>query len=161
MIYRIYTLSNGVSNEVYIGLTKQPLETRFRLHIQDSLSYTHYPIYQFMNKNKGSVCIELIEIIKGRKNEAILVEKYWMEQFRQWGFNVLNKIGAVGFKCYTRWSDEVYYDICYKNSKKKDIPHRYLWVREWQKHPLYPKSSKTTQEVLDKRIEIYNRNLLW
>lgn len=155
MDYSIYTISNGVSNEIYIGITTRELKARMYQHVYDCELYSRQPFYQWLSRNKKDAKIELLEFVSvDDKSEIEILEKYWIEQFRQWGFSILNKVGLIGYKAYNRCFDEMIYDI-----RKDDgnIPYGIEWVKEWINHPMYPTSSKTTQQVLDKRDEIrYN-----
>lgn len=86
--YNIYSLSfNGVP--FYVGKTKD-LKTRLRKHKSESkLGRTHKE--NFINKiiaNNMDISIDIIDI-----SDATAIdywECYWIEQFKNWGFTLLN-----------------------------------------------------------------------
>jgi len=78
---KIYLVTNcyGDPNKVYIGKTTSQ---RF---------YPHKKTY-----GKDIIYIYIDEIPSLNKNEWKSIECYWIEQFKQWGFNVLNKNNGGG-----------------------------------------------------------------
>ena len=99
----IYTLSNPVTGEVrYVGKTVKQLYSRLSSHINAApKSSTHSA--RWIN---GLLIlgikpeINLIESVN--ESDWELNEAYWIEQFKQWGFNLTNicsgGIGASGYK---------------------------------------------------------------
>lgn len=92
----IYSLKNPINNEIfYIGNTMQSLEERLNGHIN---SIKHYncavAIYLFC---KGIIpVIELIEFYPNiTKHKIRDNERFWIEQFRQWGFPLVNIAGNI------------------------------------------------------------------
>jgi predicted mannosyl-3-phosphoglycerate phosphatase (HAD superfamily) len=99
----IYLIENCYNNpnNVYIGKTKSP----------DIREYHHKRIYG--NQIKFNVIDQVDSLI--RKDWEPL-ESYWLEQFRQWGFKVVNnnKKGGGGMEY---WTDEM--KIKLKNNKER------------------------------------------
>lgn len=86
----IYTLEHPITNEIrYIGKTKNPKE-RFhnhcnRLHNEHTHKRNWINSLRFIGlKPKMNILDEVNE------SEWKHWEKYWIEQFRQWGFNLVN-----------------------------------------------------------------------
>ena len=69
---KIYFLHKGDNIPFYVGKTSQPLNSRLCSHTQN------------LGKN---IKIELIEEVKNWK----YWESFWIEQFKQWGFILLNQ----------------------------------------------------------------------
>lgn len=96
MKHYIYTLSNPITNEVrYIGKTNN-ISKRYSAHIKDnSKSYKSSWIKSLLNNN----VLPIIEILEEFDNEIDCYEseKYWIEQFINWGFRLTNlQIGGIG-----------------------------------------------------------------
>lgn len=83
MITKIYLVTNcyGDPNKVYIGKTKN---CRFKNHVS---KYGYNITYDYID-----------EIDSLDKNKWEPLETYWIEQFKQWGFDVINirKKGGSG-----------------------------------------------------------------
>lgn len=154
MIYTIYSLSCPETKSVfYIGVTIRDLKTRLSCHISDAKGY-NYPVYKFMGGLTKPPIIEAIEEIDtDDKFEAQMVEKYWIEQFRQWGYSLYNTESNKSIIKYKRTSDEVMYDI-YKGWGKK-IPSDFVWVEEWLKHPLYLEKKGSYLDIIAARSEVW------
>jgi len=90
MITKIYLVENcyGDPNKVYIGKTKNSRENPHKQKYGKEIIYTEIDII-------SSFLYEYWEPL----------ETYWIEQFRQWGFEVMNKRkkGGSGPEC---WTDE-------------------------------------------------------
>jgi predicted GIY-YIG superfamily endonuclease len=86
----IYTLEHPITKEVrYIGKTKNPKE-RFHNHcnrLHNQHSHKRNWINSLRNQSLKPVMNILDEI---EESEWKYWEKYWIEQFRQWGFNLVN-----------------------------------------------------------------------
>lgn len=84
----IYLVENcyGNSNKVYVGKTKNSRKTNHRKTYGDQITYT---------------IIDEINSLKHEDWEPL--ETYWIEQFRQWNFEVVNirKKGGGGPEYYT------------------------------------------------------------
>lgn len=111
MITKFYTLASTRDlNEIrYIGKTVKPLHYRLDGHLcaarrAKNLNYTHNHNYNWINKEvkEGySIIIEEIDECDSNFNWQ-LIEKYWISQFKSWGFK-LNNIseggdGVAGYK---------------------------------------------------------------
>lgn len=98
---KIYTLSNPINNEIrYVGKTIESLNERLRKHLIDKRR-NHKSNWVKSLINVGlKPKIELIE--ECDINDWNWLEKYWIEQFRAWGFNLTNICeggrGSNGFK---------------------------------------------------------------
>ena len=75
-ITKIYLVENcyGDPNKVYIGKTKTSRESKHIKIFGDKIKYT---------------CIDEIDSLYHKDWEPL--ESYWIEQFRQWGFEIMNK----------------------------------------------------------------------
>jgi hypothetical protein len=86
----IYTLEHPVTKEVrYIGKTKNPKE-RFHNHcnrLHNQYSHKRNWINSLRNQGLKPVMNILDEI---EESEWKYWEKFWIEQFRQWGFDLVN-----------------------------------------------------------------------
>lgn len=86
---KIYYLSHPITNEIrYVGKTVETLNERLRKHLQKKeISYRYNWIISL--KKKGLVpkinLIEECDICDWK-----WVEKYWISQFRCWGFKLVN-----------------------------------------------------------------------
>jgi len=82
----------------YVGATIQPLKSRLNGHLTESKKYNH-SVLKYIRENKINPIIELVEECDySNKNEFIRNEKYWIDQFRQWGFPLRNVIGNKSAK---------------------------------------------------------------
>jgi len=80
-IVKIYLIENcyGDSNKVYVGKTKNSREQAHKKTFGKNIIYTY---------------IDEIDSLDSKDWEPL--ESYWIEQFRQWGFEVLNKNNGGG-----------------------------------------------------------------
>ena len=87
----IYTMSDPFTGEVrYIGKTAVSLAVRLSGHICDSKKLTnhrHYWIRSILNKG-GIPILEVIDEVEWQHSQD--TEIYWIEQFKHWGFNLVN-----------------------------------------------------------------------
>jgi len=81
IITKIYLVENcfGDSNKIYIGKTKNSREKTHKRKFGEQIRYTY---------------IDEVNSLDYKDWEPL--ESYWIEQFRQWGFDVLNKNGGGG-----------------------------------------------------------------
>jgi len=95
-MYVIYTVTCTITNSIiYVGMTRRPLDQRLREH----LTYTN-DIYN-LKKNKAFGRYKkrkkkpIIEELERHNNRFIAkdIETYWINQFKQWGFNLVNSVG--------------------------------------------------------------------
>lgn len=88
----IYLITNCFNNpnNVYIGKTKNPI----------SRKNSHYKTY-----GKNIIYTIIDQVNTYSKNDWTPLESFWLEQFRQWGFKIvnLNKKGGGGSE---QWSEE-------------------------------------------------------
>jgi hypothetical protein len=110
MHVKIYTLTDPIDNQVkYVGRTQNELKIRLGGHMNPKAKHTDKAkwIYNLRKQNLKPI-IESIEEFEMEKNQenwniAHSIETYWIEQFGQWGFKLLNHIdkgsGYIG-KCW-------------------------------------------------------------
>lgn len=92
--YSIYTLTCPLDGGVkYIGLTILPdLRNRLSCHVSGTEGTYEKHIWISkckLNKTKPKI-EELDFIITDNTKDAFDLEKYWINQFKQWGFELLN-----------------------------------------------------------------------
>jgi hypothetical protein len=100
----IYTLQDPFSLDVkYIGLTSQKLNVRLSAHwttFNNKKSHKVHWIKKLKKLNQKPIIKEL-DIAYSLK-EAADLEKYWISQFKTWGFKLTNTTeggeGALGYK---------------------------------------------------------------
>ena len=87
----IYTLQNkNTGNVFYVGSTTQPLLNRLSGHKADCKSKAR-PVSVYIRNNKDNIEIESIDSFEGlNKLDLLRLEMYWISQFREWGFDLLN-----------------------------------------------------------------------
>lgn len=93
---KIYTLSHPITGEIrYIGKTHFSLNERLAKHmITFEKNHRSNWIKSIAKMGKKPV-IELLEEVS--KEEWVNAERLWIEQFKQWGFRLLNhSIGGKG-----------------------------------------------------------------
>jgi predicted GIY-YIG superfamily endonuclease len=140
---KIYYLedNNGV---FYIGKTKNTLPYRLSAHK-----------FQFKNKGISNIKIYLLEEVK--INEWKQWECYWIEQFKQWGFNLINKNNGGGgplthssetIKKITSKIDYTLNGVKISNSKKGS---KYNITIKGNKHALF--NTTQSKETIDKKIK--------
>ena len=86
----IYTLEHPITKEVrYIGKTKNPKE-RFHNHC-NRLHNEHTHKRNWINSLRSMGLKPKMNILdEVNESEWKYWEKHWIEQFRQWGFNLVN-----------------------------------------------------------------------
>ena len=99
----IYTLSDPITGEIrYVGKTSS-LKRRIYAHINeckgDRKSHKINWIKSLLEKNERPL-ISILDVIN--KSDWQYWEQYWIEQFKQWGFNLTNLTkggdGGQGYK---------------------------------------------------------------
>lgn len=105
----IYTLSCPKTKQVfYVGLTIEGLNKRLEGHIY-SMKHNNTPVARYLSFNNINPIIEELEfypkisIRNARKKEA-----YWIDQFRQWGFNLLNRTSNLNRPVINNLIDEFF-----------------------------------------------------
>jgi len=100
-IVKIYSLSHPITNEIrYIGKTVEVLGERLRKHLQrKDETYRYYWIKSLL-KDGLKPKIELID--ECCEDDWRWCEKYWIEQFKCWGFRLVSMcdggLGSDGMK---------------------------------------------------------------
>ena len=130
-ITKIYLVENcyGDPNKVYIGKTIGSRKNAHRKNFGLTITYTY---------------IDKVNSIK--KEDYIPLEKYWIEQFRQWGFQLMNRNKGGGGCCFH--SDET------KNKMSKPRPGsgpqgpRPEWVKELMRTPLSEETKLKMKGIL-------------
>lgn len=123
MEYRVYTLICPISNNVfYVGMTTKSLSERLKRHVHDTGNIVKAKFIFSLMEKELLPTIELIESFDLEQN-ARYFEKYWISQFRSWGFNLLNKQTYIKGNRPFRTSIKQYWEsynqfIEYKNNYK-------------------------------------------
>ena len=161
---KIYLIENcyNDSNKVYIGKTINSRKSNHKKTYGSEIKYT---------------IIDEIESLDYKKYKYL--ESYWIEQFRQWGFNVLNKNNGGGGP--SKWSEELINSEQnrIRKEKIKNSPERSIKIKNKSKgKPLseehkqklrVPKPNalgkKKRPRTLDEKIKISQklkgRNTYW
>lgn len=94
MIGYIYTLScPKTKNVIYVGKTINSIQYRGQAHYA-SRSNGGTMVGLYIKKINAEPIVELVEEVSYRSKDKLeATEMYWIEQFRQWGFPLLNKAG--------------------------------------------------------------------
>lgn len=100
----IYTLQDPISLDIrYIGLTSQKLNVRLSAHwttFNNKKSHKVHWIKKLKKLNQKPIIKELDTAYSLK--EAADLEKYWISQFKTWGFKLTNTTdggeGALGYK---------------------------------------------------------------
>lgn len=108
MRYSIYTLTNPITNEIfYVGKTID-LRVRFKAHLSLRTADSDFKnqIVEFILSSGKMPIIEELDYIeftdKIDNQEVNRLEIYWINQMKQWGFNLCNIHGLSGRKLYQR-----------------------------------------------------------
>ena len=103
-MFKIYTLTDPNSNLVrYVGRTTEKLYNRLSKHINEREKAKNHRCH-WINKLYKMGLKPIIELIDecDTHNECIFLEKYWISQFKNWGFNLVNETdggeGSFGYK---------------------------------------------------------------
>lgn len=100
---KIYTLSHPITNEIrYIGKTKYTLEERLAKHLITYERNHRANWIRSLIKEGLKPVIELLEEVE--ESQWINCEKYWISQFKVWGFRLLNlteggETGIISIAC--------------------------------------------------------------
>ena len=103
MIGYVYTLSCSRTGQVfYIGCTTQSLKVRLGAHLSNRKS-SAIGIYHYLRVNNIDPCIEIVETLECKfRSELLAQEEFWIEQFRQWGFQLQNQSNNTPYKIRER-----------------------------------------------------------
>lgn len=145
----IYTLSDPITNEVrYVGKTNN-LKTRFYNHLKaKKKSYLSSWIINLKNKNLRPI-IEVVD--ECELNDWNFFEKYWISQFKTWGFNLTNLTeggeGTYGYS-HTDISKEKM-----SNTRKGKSTTWSIGRIPWNKDRVYSEEErkKMSEEQMDKK----------
>lgn len=97
IMYNIYTLSNPITGEIrYVGFTSQLLRKRLASHLLEARKDRKKNTYKnnwirSLLKQEITPKIELIDVIESNLD---FWERYWISQFRTWGYNLVNLTGG-------------------------------------------------------------------
>jgi group I intron endonuclease len=96
----IYTLEHPITHEIrYIGKTTQPLNKRLKAHVYESKQKNNHKcnwVYKLITNNLTPI-IKILDIVTEKEWE--FWESYWIEQFKTWGYNLVNQTpGGEGYK---------------------------------------------------------------
>jgi hypothetical protein len=126
MKYKVYTLEDPENNVVrYIGITKQSLASRKAKHINNTKYYKvrNHKInwIKGLLKNNKKPLIQELDIASTYE-ELKYLEKYWIAQFKTWGFKLVNATeggeGTMGYK-HTKEALDKMKEIHSKKRKEK------------------------------------------
>lgn len=94
-LIKIYALTNIDGSVKYIGVTRRNINYRFNNHIYES---KHYPKRNKRTKwiNKENFKIKIILLDEVLESEWQFWEKYWISQFKTWGYNLVNSNNGGG-----------------------------------------------------------------
>lgn len=103
----IYILQDPLSNEVrYVGKSISP-ERRYHSHLWHRpkiKSHSYYWIQSLLKKDLKPI----MTIIDETETNWQELEQYWIEQFRQWGFNLTNiTVGGEGACGAGQWNNKI------------------------------------------------------
>lgn len=103
----IYTLEDPITQEIrYVGKTSNP-SRRFQSYLWDRPKvkyHSYYWIQSLLKKRQKPV----MNIIDETDTNWEQLEQYWIEQFRQWGFNLTNITkGGEGAYGAGKWNNKV------------------------------------------------------
>jgi len=135
---KIYALIDPNNNSVrYIGKTELSLEKRLYLHLWDLKRCGNKHKVNWINKlKKENKKPEIVLIEEVDFDDWKFFEQYWIEQFKAWGFNLLNyHEGGSGFT-----SDQVK-----KLWEKEEYRNFHTERVQGEKNPFY--GHKHTDEV--------------
>lgn len=91
MSYKLYKVTNLVNQKIYIGITKNSIEDRWKKHLSDSLM-PMYPLHCAIQKyGKENFIIELLEESEDRQyiaNKEDPTIEFYESRINQHGYNV-------------------------------------------------------------------------
>lgn len=96
-IFTIYTLSCPLSKTVkYVGVTRQQLKSRLSGHKTGGNGYNSELTRWIKGLTQPPIIEPVLEFFANNHHEACLEENFWIEQFGQWGFELLNRKDRSG-----------------------------------------------------------------
>ena len=109
----IYILQDPITDEVrYVGKSINP-SRRYHSHLWSKPKVKFHSYYWIQKLLKNNLK-PIITIIDETDNNWIQLEQYWIEQFKQWGFNLTNVTnGGEGAFGAGQWNNKIIscYDI--------------------------------------------------
>lgn len=85
----IYILQDPITNEVrYVGKSKNP-HRRYLSHLWQKPKVKYHSYYWIQKLLKNGLN-PILTVIDETEEDWIWLEQYWIEQFKQWGFNLTN-----------------------------------------------------------------------
>ena len=165
----IYTLKDPTTNEIrYVGKTIQKLKSRLNAHIQDSIkSDSNCHKINWINKIVKSGNKPIIEEVDRVSTDWQFWEKYWISQFKSWGFNLTNATEGGGSYIEFKHSVENRKKIrqsklgsTLSHSHKKEISESIKKISK--ERPNYNRSGNNVKNIIDKDLlyKLYiNENL--
>jgi len=96
--YKIYKITNKITNKIYIGKTKKSVDERFNKHIKNAKNKINRRLYDSMNHHGyDNFVVELLCVV-GDNDNANNKEKYYIELYKSniedFGYNMT--IGGDG-----------------------------------------------------------------
>ena len=113
-------------------------------------------IINHKKKRGQNISLILIDEIMGDKTQWIPIESYWIEQYRQWGFELENKNkgGSGRDSIYTR--DEFFRNQ--RESQKKWVQNNKEHILERDRQYYHSNKAKTKQYYQDNKETIIGKN---
>lgn len=100
---KIYTLEHPITGEIrYVGKTNRGLEERLSKHLVTKENNHRANWIRNLLKENLKPVIKLLDEVD--KDKWVIFEKYWISQFKTWGFNLVNfteggESGVISKKC--------------------------------------------------------------
>lgn len=149
---KIYVLIDPNTNSVkYVGKTEMTLEKRLYHHVWDLKRCTNKHKVNWINsllKSGQYPEIELIEDVEF--DEWKFWEKFWISQFRTWGFDLVNYCGS-GEGYTSEWVKKLWIDENYRKFHTKRV--------QGEKNPFFGKKhSEKTKDILRKKCPHFGKD---
>lgn len=92
----VYTLSCPLNGDIfYVGCTKDELHVRLGSHLNKSKS-SQSAVHLYIRSNNIIPAIDLLEVVEYESRNSLLDrEEYWIDQLRQWGYKLKNKLSTT------------------------------------------------------------------
>jgi hypothetical protein len=121
MEYKIYKIVRiDTNNIVYVGLTKNTLDYRFKCHFKDK--NRNKKKYNYFSKYKELLKIELLQDNISTIEQANKMEIHYISYYKKLGYNLLNiTSGGDGTKNVNPWNKGL--DCNYKNKLMDNSPN--------------------------------------
>ena len=135
-ITRIYLVENcyGDPNKIYIGKTKNSRKNNHKKTYGQNIIYTYIDEIDSLDKKYWKP-----------------LEQYWIEQFRQWGFKIMNKNKGGGGSSF--WTEEQKSNINRKiKISQSNIGKHFLTQKQRNNIGNKNKNRKLTSEQIDKIV---------